>query len=250
MSKLLLYAYDSNRHHLVAKINITIYSQIFCISLFVLSMQLTCQAENLTAALDWKIVSSNDVITVYEGDKHDSGIVPIKFHAILDYSPSKVRTVLSDTTRRPEWVPNMVEARVVERVGVYGKVEYLRYAFPWPFLDRSYVLQTDTSYNPKNKTLFTQVKSIFHSSIPQNENYVRAHTYVGTTLTRSEASGKKTYLEAMFLTDMKGNIPKWIFNNIQQSWPKKIVDNLRQQLSRDDIEVMDKWRLLDIDDEK
>ena len=228
----------------ICKVFYPIFLQLFC-AFIIFSLPNSVQTEAIDEDFEWHILSSNEVVTIYEGKQHASGIIPIKFHAVINYPPSRVRSVLSATKRRPEWVPNMVEARVVERVGRYGKTEYLRYAFPWPFFDRTYVLQTNTSFDPKNQTLFTQVKSIDHPNVPRNERYIRAHTYMGTTLIRPEASGQKTYLEFMFLTDMKGNIPKWIFNAIQGGWPEKIIDNLLVQLGRDDIEVFEKWKLID-----
>jgi len=226
------------------KISHTIFLLLFFATI-ILFLPGSGRAEKNEQDFKWRIFSKNETVTIYKGEKRASGIIPIKFDAIVDYPPSRVRSVLSATRRRPEWVPNMLEARIVERIGRYEKIEYLRYDFPWPFFDRSFILHTSTSFDPESQTLFTRIKSVDYPEVPRNRRYVRAHTYLGTTLTRPDASGQKTYLEVMFLTDMEGSIPKWIVNEIQAGWPEKIVNSLLKQLARDDIDVLEKWKLID-----
>jgi hypothetical protein len=195
--------------------------------------------------LDWKVISSHKNITVYEATGKHAGTVPIRFHTVLDYPASRVRTILADTIRRPEWTPNMVEARILEKRGSSGKIEYLRYKFPWPFKSREFVLLNETIYDPNDKTLTSTTASTTHTDAPDSDKYIRALTLAGKVITRPTGVDNKTYMEAMFHTDMMGSIPGWLFRLIQRSWPKKVVKNLNQQLARDDIRVEDRWLLLD-----
>lgn len=205
-----------------------------------------CAAEEVVETFEWRVITKTDTVTVYEGKKHKSGIIPIKFDAIINFPPARVRSVLSDTERRPDWVPKLVEARIIERVDQNEKTEYLRYDFPWPFFDRTIVLHSSTSFDPDTQTLYSNVRSIDHPNVSSGGNYVRAHTHMGTTLTRPGASEGQTYLEAMFLTDMKGILPMWILHSIQIKWPEKIVENLSKQLAREDIVVLERWKQIDV----
>lgn len=194
---------------------------------------------------DWKVVSSDKILTVYEAKGERSGTVPIRFYTVLDYPASRVRAVLADTIRRPEWTPNMVEARVLENMGQDGKMEYLRYNFPWPFADRTFVLLNKSSYDPTDRTLTSTTHSTNHPDAPDSDRYIRALTLAGKVITRPTAAGDKTQMEAIFHTDVRGNIPGWLFSLIQRSWPRKVVKNLNRHLARDDIRVEDRWLLLD-----
>lgn len=194
---------------------------------------------------DWKVVSTSNNLTVYEAKGERSGTVPIRFHTVLDYQASRVRAVLADTIRRPEWTPNMVEARVLENMGQDGKIEYLRYNFPWPFRDRTFVLLNKSSYDPSDRTLTSTTRSTDHPASTDSGKFIRALTLDGKVITRPTSDGDKTHMEAIFHTDVRGNIPGWLFHLIQRSWPKKVVKNLNRQLARDDIKIEDRWLLLD-----
>lgn len=214
---------------------------MFIISLLV-PMGVTAESKD---DFNWIVVSTDDEITVYEAKEKHSGIVPIRFNATLDYPTSRVRAVLADTKRRPEWTPNMVEARILEMTGTGVKFEYLRYKFPWPFMNRTFVLHNKNTYNPADKSLLSTTHSITHPNAPETKKHIRGHTFAGNVLSRPVQGGEKTYLEAVFLTDVRGDIPKWLFNLIQRSWPRKIIKGLNRQLARDDIKVEEKWLLLD-----
>ena len=199
-------------------------------------------AEEIRQDFDWKLVSNEKGLFIYSAKPEKYGIVPIRFHTVLDFPPSRVLTVLGDTERRTEWTPNLVEASIFSRVDIDHKIEYLRYHFPWPFRDRTYLIQTLNYYNSSDRSIVFKTQSVMRREVPETSQYIRADTLLGITIIRPEESGRKTYLEAIFLTDMKGNIPKWLFNEIQKSWPFKMMSGLNQQLSRNDIRINQRWR--------
>lgn len=210
-------------------------------TLSTLSIISSVLAEEAEYYFDWKLESDETGLVVYTAEQSRTGLVPIRFITVLDFPPSKVLTILADTDRRAEWMPNLIEASIVDRIGVDQKIELLRYHFPWPFLDRTFLIDTLNTYDFNDRLIVFKTRSVSLPEIPETGKYVRAETVIGTMVVNPRESGRKTYLEAIYLTDMKGVIPKWLINQIQKKWPRKLINALNQQLSRQDIRVQKRW---------
>lgn len=185
----------------------------------------------------WKLKKEKDGIKIYTAPRHEeTGIVPIKADTIIDDSLPRVLTVLADTDRKKEWIPKLIEARTIEVKSKYERVEYTLYNSPWPLHDRSFVISSKGSFNPKDKTVFIDITSIEHPKVPHNPKYVRGNTYIGSIYLKA-LGPKKTFFEITLLTDFNGNVPAWIINIVQKKWPFGFFKNIKKQLAKDDIKV-------------
>ncbi len=185
----------------------------------------------------WEIDKDRRGIKVFKAPRHEeTGIIPIKAQTVLDFPISRVLTVLADTKRKAEWIPKLDEAYIIEEKSKYSRIEYARYSAPWPFHDRSFVISTKGRYDPKERTIFIDIQSTTHDKAPLNPKYVRGKTYIGSVFLKY-VEENKTFFEITLLTDFRGNIPAWIINLVQSSWPFKMVDNLTAQLKKDDIVI-------------
>ena len=183
-------------------------------------------------------------MTVFRADKHESGLVPIKVETVFPYPPSRVLAVIADTDRKKEWVPDLRFVRSIEGKSEYDKTEYSIYDSPWPFSDRSFLVRIKSVLDKKNKALIIKLNSVLSDKVPFNPKLVRGYTYNGDVILKNDGKGN-AYFQIMFLTDFKGNIPKWIVNMVQLGWPKKMIKRLKKQIERDDIIVPKKYEYLD-----
>lgn len=185
----------------------------------------------------WKLKIEKEGIKIFTAPRHqESGIVPIKANTIIHDSIPRILTVLADTQRKKEWIPKLIEARIIEEKSKYERVEYTRYDSPWPLDDRSFVVSSKGRYNPKEQTLFIDITSVEHTKVPHNPDHVRGKTYIGSILLKTLGT-KKTFFEMTLLNDFKGNVPSWIINMVQKKWPFKFFKNLKEQLAKEDIKV-------------
>ncbi|MBT6447691.1 MAG: hypothetical protein HOK38_02975 [Flavobacteriaceae bacterium] len=199
---------------------------------------------------DWKIASQTDGVIIYKAKKDDkSGIIPIKFQTDLNYSPSRVLAVLADSSRKTEWIPKLKSARTVKLIAETQRIEYTIYDSPWPFDNRSFLIQIDSSVDLIKREIISELHSITMPEVPLNNDLVRGTTYYGKVLVRGQEPGK-TYLEMTLLADFKGNIPTWIVNIVQGSWPKNMVKNIKRQLKKADLSVPATWKEMDVASEK
>lgn len=194
---------------------------------------------------DWKLNREKDGIKIYSAPQHkETGIVPIKAQTVLNHQMPRILSVLATTERKMEWIPKLVEARIVEQKSKYSRVEYARYESPWPFNDRAFVISTKGRYDKKENTVFIDIHSIKHPKVPENPDHVRGQTYIGSVYMKG-LSKNETFFEITLLTDFKGNIPTWIINIVQAKWPFKMFSNLKRQLEKDDIKIWPEFNSYD-----
>lgn len=195
--------------------------------------------------IEWTKYSDEDSIQVFEAKKaHKSGLIPIKVHTILDYPITKVLTVLTDASRKTEWVPRLDVSKTVEQMAFGEFVDYASFDAPWPFEDRDFLVYIKTDYNVEKKEVKAIIYSVTHPQMPNRKGFVRGHTYSGNTYLKSVYNDTKTYVELSFFNDYKGNIPKWIVNMVQLTWPRTFIGQLRTQLAKKN--VTDKYERLDV----
>lgn len=190
----------------------------------------------------WRIREEKKGTTIFEADRHEAtGIVPIKAQTHFNYSMPIILSVISDTPKKKDWVPNLSEGYIVDQISKYERVEYARYDSPWPFNDRVFVIRTKGIYNKKENSVKIEIRSIEHPKTPHNKDHVRGQTHIGNVFMKA-VGPNKTFFEIVLLTDFKGNIPTWIINMVQRKWPYKMFKLLRKQLAKPDIKVLDIYK--------
>lgn len=193
--------------------------------------------------IKWKEISNHDQIQVYipKSYEHKSGLVPIRFKAVLKHPIERVLAVLADETRKMEWVPKANEVRILSKKSHTHFTVYYRYDAPWPFSDRDFIIQNVGKYDQEKQTIFVDLKSVDHPNDPNASGTVRGTTYSGYSIIKP-LNQKETSVEMGLLTAFGGFIPKWIINLVQKKWPYKFMDNLKNQLKKDDIIIPEHFR--------
>ena len=218
---------------------------IFGLFLFIATWLLAYEIQDDLDKIEWTKYSDEDNIQVYEAKRaHKSGLIPIKVHTILDYPITKVLTVLTDASRKTEWVPRLDVSKTVEQLKFGEFIDYASFDAPWPFEDRDFLVYIKTNYDIEKKEVKAVIYSVTHPQMPNRKGFVRGHTFSGNTYLKSVYNDTKTYVEISFFNDYKGNIPKWIVNMVQLTWPRTFIGQLRTQLAKKD--VSDTYQNLDV----
>lgn len=195
--------------------------------------------------IKWVKYSDEDNIQVFEAtEPHSSGLLPIKVHTVLNHPITKVITVMTDASRKTEWVPRLDISKTVEQVGFGDFIDYHSFDAPWPFEDRDFLVRIKTEYDLKKKEVHAEIYSVQHPKMPEVKGFVRGHTYSGNTFLKSIENDTKTYVEVAFFNDYKGDIPKWLINMVQLTWPRTFIAQLRTQLEKGSVK--DKFKTLEV----
>ena len=190
-----------------------------------------------TSTLDksWQQVSSDEGIVTHRKEIDGSPLVAFRGETVIDVPIAKVANILMDTSRKLEWVHKIVEARDVRQINEYERIEYNHTASGFfAVRDRDFVFHAKATIDrPKNQVHFT-LKSVADSLAPETD-CVRGSLNESRYVLTSIDGGKKTHIVVEIHADPKGSVPNWLVNIFQKAWPRRTLDNIKKQASKDDV---------------
>ena len=188
------------------------------------------------SSVAWELYYGQGDTKIYQAAPLPSGLVPLKASTVFNHPLRKVYSVLYDAKRKPEWVPHLKESHLVKKFHPGRYITYARYDSPWPFKDRSALVDTVDHYDPVTGIIKSTINTVKHPNFSPKDNEVRIYTKGFSTLKEVDG-GKKCYGEIVLINDFKGNIPIWLINFVQKKWPLKMFSSLRKQLKKNDIKT-------------
>jgi hypothetical protein len=186
-------------------------------------------------AAEWQSVdTTDDGIEIFRKEA-DERLVAFRGVGIVEAPLSLVATVIFDTGRRQEWIEGLVDSRVIRWVGDDNFIEYDHIDMPIFFEDRDFVSKITMSFDLSGKMTF-HYQPADDPSAPRT-SYIRGELLDATFILSPLDNGKKTKVDAQFLSDPKGWIPKWLVNFFVRDWPKKTFRKLRKELQKPGLSV-------------
>ena len=180
------------------------------------------------------VLTTSDGIQIFEKEETESGLIEFRGIGVVEAPLPVVATVIFDTGRRQEWIKGLAESRILRWGGKDTYVEYDHIDMPIFFTDRDFVSKIRIRYDHSKKEMVFHYEPSDDPSAPRTD-YLRGEVLKMTFLLRSIDSDGKTQLEAEFLCDPKGWIPKWLVNFFVKDWPKTTMRSLRKEVLKSDI---------------
>jgi hypothetical protein len=179
---------------------------------------------------EWQSVdTTDDGIEIFRKEADDR-LVAFRGVGVVDAPLPVVATVIFDTGRRLEWIEGLVESRIIRWGGRDNFVEYDHIDMPIFFTDRDFVSKITMSFDLPGKMTF-HYQPADDPSVPRT-GYIRGELLDTTFILSSLDNGKRTQIDAKFLSDPKGRIPKWLVNFFVKDWPKKTFRKLRKEVQK------------------
>ena len=182
----------------------------------------------------WEFVRESKGIKVFKKEVAGSPLIAFRGEGVLDSPISKVATVLFDTTRAPEWMPDLIESKILRWVNSNTFIEYDHVGTPFIIKDRDFVSEVKIVTDPITHSLTFLYHSVEDSSAPKTA-YVRGNLMNTTFVFTPTDSPTKTKVVGEIHCDPKGSIPKWIANLFQSDWPIDTFEGLRKQAKKPEI---------------
>jgi hypothetical protein len=107
---------------------------------------------------------------------------------------------------------------------------------PFFMNERDFVSKITISVDLPKKEMVFHYQSSNDPSAPRTD-YIRGEVIDMTFILSSIDNNTKTRIDAAFLGDPKGWIPKWLVNFFLEDWPKRTFRNLRKEVLKPDIPV-------------
>ena len=197
--------------------------------------------ESLTVFSDdtpWSLISDFEGIKTYRKEVPGSEVFPLKGVTVLNSPIEKVLTLMLDDKRATEWIDLLTGIKLIK---TYSEKKYtLLYemASPLPLLvkKRDFLLESNFSYQNKDKKVTLSLHSVVDDSVPIRKSYVRGYIY------KSEwnfiaLQKDKTLVSLEYHVDPRGLIPKWIVRTFQKNWPHNTLKDLNRYLQENEIET-------------
>lgn len=201
-----------------------------CIALFVL-------LAHPSYASEWNTVdSTTDGIQILRQEVGDGTLVAFRGIGVVEAPLPLVATVIFDTNRRLEWIEGLDDSRIIRWGDNDSFIEYDHIDMPIFMTDRDFVSKIIMSFDLSKKEMVFHYQPSDDPSVPPT-NYIRGELVDATFILSSIDDDKKTRVDASFLCDPKGSIPKWLVNFFLKDWPKKTFRNLRKEVLKPDISV-------------
>ncbi len=201
----------------------------FCIALALLTH--LCQADEWQSAL-----STSDGIQIFKKESSADGLIEFRGVGVVEAPLPLVATVIFDTDRRLGWIKGLIESRIIRSESKSNFIEYDHIDMPIFFSDRDFVSKVTISFDQSRKVLVFHYQPFEDPAAPRTD-YLRGEIINMTFLLSSFDDDTKTMVDAVFLCDPKGWIPKWLVNFFLQDWPKTTFRNLRKEVQKQDISV-------------
>ncbi len=182
---------------------------------------------------EWEKLSDHDGIVVYRWEMKDSPLFAFKGEITIDASVARVASVLADTPRRGEWVPHLIEGKVVRTISDQERIEYTSLETP-PFTkNRDFVLHAKAEFRPATNELFFHFSSVEDDRAPKTD-MIRGQVINSHYRMRPDGENK-TFVEYLVHVDPKGGIPRWLVNMVQKNIPRNTLDAIRAQVKKKDV---------------
>jgi hypothetical protein len=201
-----------------------------CVALFALAAQ-------LGHASEWLPVDTTaDGIQIFRKEAGSDRLVAFRGIGDVEAALPLVATVIFDTDRRREWIDGLVDSRIIRWRSRDNFVEYDHIGLPFFIRDRDFVSTVKMSFYPSRKKMAFHYQPSDDPSAPRT-GYIHGVVIDMTFILSSIDDGKKTRVDAEFLCDPKGLIPKWLVNFFLEDWPKTTFRNLRKEVLKPDLSV-------------
>jgi hypothetical protein len=196
-----------------------------------LSIALVALFVQFSHASEWDAVdNTTDGIQIYRKEVDDTGLVIFRGVGMVEASLPLVATAIFDTARRREWIDGLASSMIIRWQDKDNFIEYDHIGLPFFISDRDFVSKVNISYDKSRKQMVFHYQPSDDHSAP-HAGYIRGD--LTATFILSYIDEKKTKVDAQFLCDPKGWIPKWLVNFFLKDWPVTTFRNLRKEVLKD-----------------
>jgi len=159
----------------------------------------------------WDLMLNHDGVEVYTRDWPGSDFVAVKGVQTINSSLSNILANYADVASFPEWVKDMVEARLVEPLDQFrSRKVYMRMGLPWPLRDRDMIIGQTFSQNIQSKVV--HVKEWYEGeTFPPVEGVIRMPR-LNSELLLIPVGKNRTKLIYQGHNDPGGFIPSFLVN--------------------------------------
>lgn len=196
--------------------------------LLLVSALLTATPWFLPVEPPWNPSKSGHGVKVFTRSVPGTPIKEIKAELELDCSINTAVACLTDISAYPQWIYQMIEARVIKQISTTEFEVYQRVKTPWPLDDRDVCGHYQFKQDPNTHDI-SLITHAVPKVLPTVAGVVRVQKN-RTTWTIKPIAKNKNKCEYFLLLDPAGEVPSWIINLFISEGPYTSLVKLKQRV--------------------
>jgi len=177
---------------------------------------------------DWLLRKDKEGIKIYTRAVSNTNVKEVKTVLIINSSISKITDAIIDVENYSNWMKNILNPKILDKVNENEYYLYYEMEAPWPTDNRDIINHTVISHNPVNNTTTISATAI-PDYIKEKEDVVRITLSEGSWELK-QLSENKVEITHSLLASPGGSVPEWIINMFIVNHPFDTHRNLKKML--------------------
>ncbi len=187
----------------------------------------------------WNLERDRDGIRVYTRAVPGSKYREFRGEAEVDAELNQVMAVLNDTDACVDWMYKCVQPKMLQKVSLLDRYQYLVNDFPWPAADRALVIRNRISQDEDTRVTKIDLDAMADSELPERARgkLPEAGENVRVTDARgffelTPLEGERTRVVYQLHLDPVGSLPSGLVNALIVDNPFETLKNIRDVVKR------------------
>ena len=184
---------------------------------------------------DWKEISRTPTLTIYARDHTGSSVKEVKAVGTFDEPNWVVKNVLDDADHYSQFMPHVVESKVVSRDRTKGQVVAYARVDPPMISERDYTIlvQDESRSTPAGPVYKTHWSPANDKGPAEKSGVVRIKNNEGSWVLEPTDNGQHTQGTYILWTDAGGGVPAFILNSLNKKRLTELFETVEKR-SQDD----------------
>ena len=198
---------------------------------------LLCFHPSATRAADsnWEEISRTPTLTIYTRDHAGSSVKEVRAVGTFDQPNWVVKNVLDDAEHYAQFMPHVVESKVISRDHSKGQVVAYARVDPPLISERDYTIlvQDESSNTDKGPLYKTKWSPANDKGPPEKPGVVRIKNNEGSWQLESTDNGTHTRGTYILWTDAGGGVPAFILNSLNKKRLTELFETVETQAKQE-----------------
>jgi len=196
-----------------------------CAVVWVAYVVAACASNAAANDAAWNTIGESNGVTVSTRPVAGSTYPEVRASASVCASLPALLDYIEDAAGFDRWIPDTLEARVLERPSEREQIYYIRTAMPWPVKARDMIYRLSApNASAGARAVAVSIEGL-PSYLPPNSDAVRMTAVRGRWYFVEE--GRRTHIDLDLHFEPGGNIPVWLATRRIVATPSKMLVNLK-----------------------
>jgi hypothetical protein len=180
---------------------------------------------------NWELVKKSGNIKVFHR-RAEENRGEFKGIGEFDAGIDEIGLVLEDVSGEKEWIPFLMESRILHKTDENHMVIYQLYDFIWPLYDRDIVADVTVQKDYRTRKVDITMKAIPSGLVPPRQRTIRMEKWK-SRLQLEYLGRKRTRVVYTARVDLGGTLPGWLTNILNREIPFRFLDELGRAVKKE-----------------